>query len=106
MNRRGANYYVWNPYGGLNAIVNLEGEPITRGGGETATTPIAGFTYGSNASFASQGRILHLLNVPANRFDTAIAGSSPVAVGMGSPCGSYRGWPSCAASPSTSAALS
>ncbi len=43
MNRRGSNYHAFDPYSGLNAIVNLQGEPMTRGGGETATTPIAVF---------------------------------------------------------------
>ncbi|MBL9202109.1 MAG: TonB-dependent receptor [Opitutaceae bacterium] len=79
VNRRGANYYVWNPYGGLNAIVNLEGEPMTRAGGETATTPIAGFTYGAvpgSPSFNTAGATFrHTYGIPGNRFDTAIASS-------------------------------
>lgn len=76
VNRRGANYYVYDPFDGQNAIMNYQNDPMTRGGGTTATTPVAGYTYGSNASFSSQGRILHLLNVPANRFATAIANSA------------------------------
>jgi outer membrane receptor protein involved in Fe transport len=75
VNRRGANYFVYDPFSGQNAIMNYQNDPLTRGGGTTATTPIAGYTYGSNAPFNSQGRILHQLNVPSNRFDTAIANS-------------------------------
>jgi outer membrane receptor protein involved in Fe transport len=78
VNRRGANYHVWNPYGGLNAVVNLEGEPMTRAGGETATTPIAGFTYGAIGapSFNSSGvTFRHAFGLPAGRFDNAIARS-------------------------------
>ncbi|MBL9212292.1 MAG: TonB-dependent receptor plug domain-containing protein [Opitutaceae bacterium] len=76
VNRRGANYYVWNPYGGLNAIVNLEGEPMTRAGGETATTPIAGYTYGAIGapSFNTAGATFgHTVGIPSSRFDNAIA---------------------------------
>lgn len=80
VNRRGANYYVWNPYGGLNAIVNLEGEPMTRAGGETATTPMAGYTYGSlpgAPSFNTAGATFgHTFGIPDSRFDTAIANSA------------------------------
>ena len=78
VNRRGANYHVWNPYGGLNAIVNLEGEPMTRAGGETATTPIGGYTYGATGapSFNSAGATFrHAFGLPASRFDQAIANS-------------------------------
>ncbi|MFM9090491.1 MAG: TonB-dependent siderophore receptor, partial [Verrucomicrobiota bacterium] len=78
VNRRGANYHLWNPYGGLNAVVNLEGEPMTRAGGETATTPIAGFTYGAIGapSFNSSGvTFRHAFGLPAGRFDQAIASS-------------------------------
>ncbi|MDO8632147.1 MAG: hypothetical protein Q7R41_16815, partial [Phycisphaerales bacterium] len=75
VNRRGANYYVYDPFDGQDAIMNYQNDAMTRGGGTTATTPIAGYTYGSNASFDSQGRMLYMINVPANRFDTAIANS-------------------------------
>ena len=79
VNRRGANYHVWNPYGGLNAIVNLEGEPMTRAGGETATTPIAGYTYGAvpgSPSFNTAGATFgHAVGIPSSRFDNAIARS-------------------------------
>ncbi|HUR57599.1 MAG TPA: TonB-dependent receptor plug domain-containing protein [Opitutaceae bacterium] len=76
INRRGANYFVYDPFDGQNAIMNYQNDPITRAGGSTATTPIAGFVSGTNAAFNSGGRILHSLNVPNNRFDNAIAGSA------------------------------
>src|SRR5688500_5738091 len=75
INRRGANYFVYDPASGIEAIMNYQNDPITRAGGSTATTPIAGFVSGSAASFDSGGRILHQLNMPAGRFDTAIANS-------------------------------
>ncbi|MBI4623406.1 MAG: hypothetical protein HY736_09355 [Verrucomicrobia bacterium] len=76
VNRRGANYFVYDPFDGQNAIMNYQNDPITRAGGSTATTPIAGYTFGSNAPFNSGGRILYNLNVPANRFETVIASSA------------------------------
>lgn len=69
---------MWNPYGGLDAIVNLEGEPMTRAGGETAATPIAGVTYGSigATTFNTAGATFrHTYGIPDSRFDTAIANS-------------------------------
>jgi len=79
VNRRGANYHVWNPYGGLNAVLNLEGEPMTRAGGETATTPIAGFTSGAlpgSPTFASAGATFrHAVGLPEGRFNNALVNS-------------------------------
>ena len=79
VNRRAANYYVWNPYSGLDAIVNLEGEPITRAGGDTATTPISGYTYGAipgSTTFNTAGATFnHTFGIPDSRFDNAIANS-------------------------------
>src|SRR5690606_10175646 len=49
INRRGANYFVYDPASGVEAIMNYQNDPITRAGGATATTPIAGFVSGSNA---------------------------------------------------------
>jgi outer membrane receptor protein involved in Fe transport len=79
VNRRAANYTVFDPYSGLNAIVNLEGEPMTRAGGATATTPIAGYTYGvsGGGTFNTAGATFrHANNVPDNRFATAVANSA------------------------------
>src|SRR5581483_2424170 len=49
--RRGANYNVYDPYNGFNAITSYTNDPITIGGGTTATTPIAGFVSGSGPAF-------------------------------------------------------
>ena len=68
--RRGANYNVYDPYNGLNAISSYTNEPITIGGGTTATTPIAGFTSGSNAAFGlTNANLVYAMDVPGNRFD-------------------------------------
>lgn len=74
--RRGANYFVYDPVSPANAIMNYQNDPITLPGGNSTTTPIAGFVQGSLPSFASAGAtFLHAVDVPNNRFDTAIANS-------------------------------
>jgi outer membrane receptor protein involved in Fe transport len=74
--RRGANYYVYDPFSGANAIMNYQNDPITLPGGNSTTTPLAGFVQGSLPSFASAGAtFLHAVNIPGNRFATAIANS-------------------------------
>ncbi len=68
--RRGANYNVYDPYNGFNAISSYTNEAITLGGGTTATTPIGGFVSGSNAAFGlTNTNLVYALNVPGNRFD-------------------------------------
>ncbi len=68
--RRGANYNVYDPYNGFNAISSYTNEPITLGGGTTATTPIAGFVSGSNAAFGlTNTNLVYAMNVPDERFD-------------------------------------
>jgi outer membrane receptor for ferric coprogen and ferric-rhodotorulic acid len=70
--RRAANYNVYDPYNGFNAISSYTNEPITIGGGTTATTPIGGFTYGSNPAFGlTNTNLLVAMNVLPNRFDIA-----------------------------------
>ncbi len=79
VNRRAANYFVFDPYNGVSAISNLEGEPTTRAGGSTATTPIAGFTYGASGggTFNTAGATFrHTVAIPANRFAAAVANSA------------------------------
>lgn len=74
--RRGAGYNVYDPYNGFNAISSYTNEPITIGGGTTATTPIAGYTYGSNPAFGlTNANLLYAMNVPGNRFDGVEAAS-------------------------------
>lgn len=77
INRQNANYYIYIPSSGVDAVMNEQNAGITRGGGSSATTPIAGFTSGSAAAFGSSGApILYGLNLPSHRFDTAIANSA------------------------------
>jgi outer membrane receptor protein involved in Fe transport len=79
VNRRGSNYYVYDPYIGLATIANLQGEPMTRAGGETATTPIAGYTYGvsGGGTFDTTGAtFLHTVGIPEKRFANAVANSA------------------------------
>ena len=74
--RRGANYYVIDPVATSPAIMNYQNDPVTLAGGASTTTPLAGFVQGSLPSFASNGAtFLHAVNIPRNRFDTAIANS-------------------------------
>jgi hypothetical protein len=76
VSRRGANYYVFVPFGGPQAIMNYQNDPITLPGGNSTTTPIAGFVQGTLPAFNTAGAtFLHAVDVPANRFDTAIANS-------------------------------
>jgi outer membrane receptor protein involved in Fe transport len=79
VNRRAANYYVFDPYNGVSAIANLQGEPMTRAGGSTATTPIAGFTYGASGggTYNTAGATFrNNFAIPANRFANAEANSA------------------------------
>lgn len=74
--RRGANYFVIDPVSTSPAIFNYQNDPITLPGGNSTTTPLAGFVQGSLPSFASAGAtFLHAVDVPANRFTTAINNS-------------------------------
>ncbi|MGH7946163.1 MAG: TonB-dependent receptor plug domain-containing protein, partial [Opitutaceae bacterium] len=75
ISRNGANHYVFDPFGPANAIMHYRNDPITRGGGETATTPIAGFTQVGGSFNTNAATLVHAQNVPAGRFDTAIANS-------------------------------
>jgi outer membrane receptor protein involved in Fe transport len=74
--RRGANYFVFDPFSGANAIMNYQNDPITIPGGNSTTTPLGNFVQGSLPAFNSAGAtFLHAVNIPANRFDRAIANS-------------------------------
>jgi outer membrane receptor protein involved in Fe transport len=74
--RRGANYNVYDPYNGFNAISSYTNEAITLGGGTTATTPIAGYTYGSGPAFGlTNANPVYAMNVPGNRYDLIEANS-------------------------------
>jgi hypothetical protein len=74
--RRGANYFVIDPVSTRPTIFNYQNDPVTLAGGASTTTPIAGFVQGSLPSFASNGAtFLHAVDIPNNRFDTAVANS-------------------------------
>ncbi len=74
--RRAANYNVFDPYSGFNGIASYSNEPITIGGGTTANTPIAGYTYGTGPAFGlTNANPVYAMNVPDNRFAVAEANS-------------------------------
>jgi outer membrane receptor protein involved in Fe transport len=68
--RRPANYNVFDPYNGFNGVANYANDPITLGGGTTATTPIGGYVSGSAPAFGlTNTNLVEALDVPSNRFD-------------------------------------
>ncbi len=74
--RRGANYNVFDPYNGFNAISSYTNEAISLGGGTTASTPIGGFVSGTAPAFGlTNTNLVEAFNVPGNRFDIAEANS-------------------------------
>ncbi len=75
ISRRGANYYVFDPFGPANAIMHYQNDPVTLAGGATSTTPIAGFTQVGGSFNTNGATLIHAQGVPAGRFDTAIANS-------------------------------
>ena len=75
--RRGGGYLVYDPFSGVNAIMNYQNDPITLAGGANNQVPLAGFVQGALPSFASSGaNLLYSLNLPGQRFGNAIAGSA------------------------------
>jgi len=77
VSRRGAGYLVYDPFSGVNAIMNYQNDPITLAGGANNAVPLAGFVQGALPSFASSGaNILYSINLPGQRFANAIAGSA------------------------------
>lgn len=76
INRRAAGP-VYDPFSGVNAIMNYQNEPITLAGGANNQVPIGGILQGALPAFnTGNANLLYSLNVPANRFDKAIAGSA------------------------------
>ncbi len=72
VNRRGANYFIYQPFTAPDTIFNYQNDPITVAGGNTAQTPIAGYTYGTATTFNTAGAdLLYARNVPADRFANA-----------------------------------
>ena len=79
VDHRTTNYFVYNPYAKAGTVMNYFNDPMTRGAGDQPTTPAGPYTYANagNASFNTSGAsMLHALDMPAGRFDTAIANSS------------------------------
>jgi outer membrane receptor protein involved in Fe transport len=75
--RRAAGYLVFNPFSGVNAVMNYQNDPTTLVGGANNQAPLAGFVQGSLPSFGSSGsNILYSYNLPGDRFANAIAGSA------------------------------
>jgi len=77
VNRRGADYYVYNPAGSGNKVLDYQNDPMTKGGGDGTLTPIAGYTAagmsGAGASsFNTNGAPLLFgdsADLPSGRFD-------------------------------------
>ena len=93
--RRGSEYYVWSPYSGQPMVMNYQNEGYTRRADQTANVPMLSngvlYTRGTGLPFGngstgtiyptatqnlSNPNFLYQLNLPADRFDRAIAGSA------------------------------
>lgn len=85
VDRRGTNYFVWDPASGQNAIMNYQNDPMTRAGSATARTPIGGFTQAYNPLLAStvnrpsfnaaNSQLIYALDMPVGMYDTAMNNS-------------------------------
>ena len=74
--RNGTGYYVYAPASGVKDIVSYTNTATTLGGGANNQIPIGGqFPVGPTVAASGQP-MLYALNLPANRFDNAISGSS------------------------------
>lgn len=90
LSRFAANYFVYHPGGPADAIFNYQNEPMTLGGGATATTPLAGFTSGgfrnaagatANIAFNSaNSRFIHQPGLPDARYAVAIGAAGAPAI--------------------------
>lgn len=74
--RRGPRYLVYDPLSGVNAIMNYQNDPTTMGGGENGQVPLAGVLQTFAPFYVAGHNLLYQFNVPASRFDNAIAGSA------------------------------
>lgn len=76
IDRRGGNYFVYNPVSGPDAVMSLSNWAMTRGSGDTATTPAGNLLQVGQVSWnQSNATLLNAQNVVANRFDRAVANS-------------------------------
>ena len=101
VNRRGADYYVWDPFSGQNLIMNYQNEATTRRADETVNTPLyangvlyirsltpagaAALPYGNgggalsptiNQNPSGSAQLLYMNASPPDLFSRAINGSS------------------------------
>jgi outer membrane receptor protein involved in Fe transport len=77
VNKRGAGYLVWDPFSSTNAVMNYQNDPNTISGDATKLTPLGNFVRNSLPAFGGANAwIVGAQNVPANRFDRAVAGSN------------------------------
>lgn len=70
-----AGYYVFSPASGYAGVMNFQNSAITLGAGANAAVPIGGRLYVGGTPNASGTDILNSIGLPANRFDSATAGS-------------------------------
>ncbi|HRE81237.1 MAG TPA: hypothetical protein PLN52_09330 [Opitutaceae bacterium] len=96
VNRRSAEYYVWDPHSGQNMIMNYQNEGFTRRADSTVNVPILAngvlYTRGTGLPFGNGGTGIvaptatqnandeapfrYQINLPNDRFDRAINGSA------------------------------
>ncbi len=76
IDRRGGNYFVYDPASGPSAIMNLTNWAMTRGAGDTATTYAGSYKQvGSTSWNQSNANILNSIDVVPDRFARAQASS-------------------------------
>ncbi|MSU53739.1 MAG: hypothetical protein EXS41_10180 [Opitutaceae bacterium] len=76
ISRRAATL-VFDPFSGVNAVMNYQNDPITLAGGANNQVPIGGILQGALPGFNTvNANLLYSVYVPANRFAKAIAGSA------------------------------
>lgn len=77
VDRRGSNYFVYNPLSGSQDVVmDYTNDPITRGAGDTATTYAGNYLQVGSTSWNQSGAsLLHANDVAPGRFDRATANS-------------------------------
>ena len=76
IDRRGGNYFIYNPNSGPQAIMGLQNWAITRGSGDTTTTPAGKYLQVGQVSWnQSNATILNAIDVVPERFDRALKSS-------------------------------
>lgn len=76
IDRRGGNYFVYNPVSGPNAIMSLTNWAMTRGAGDTTSTPAGSYLQVGQVNWnQANATILNARNVVSDRFAKALANS-------------------------------